>query len=318
MKTNVFIWLILSILICSCSGGKKANQNDLDEINLYGDVKSVKEFAYEAIDKFGEISNGKRISDPYLSKLFGLVVSTNKSEMAEIKQPAWLTLANNSVRFYNDKGNMTEMIYYNIDGNISTRSIYKYNTKGNNIETNRYESNGNLYEKIIYIYDDKCNNIEEVRYNPDGSIEFKFLFSYDNDGNKTGVNEICKSSYDDSYFEIKCSVDYKFDNQGNVIEKIEYSSDGSLDNKCSYIYDDNDNMIQKIRQSSNETDHDKYKFSYDEKGNIVEESKYDKLGQLQYCYKYKYEFDDKMNWIRRIDYENEIPCYVIERQIEYY
>lgn len=32
----------------------------------------------------------------------------------------------------------------------------------------------------------------------------------------------------------------------------------------------------------------------------------------------KYTFDKKRNWIRRIQYENDIPQYIIEREITYY
>jgi len=59
-------------------------------------------------------------------------------------------------------------------------------------------------------------------------------------------------------------------------------------------------------------------FKFDEKGNKTEESRYDINGNLVLDVNYKYDYDDKGNWIRKIKFENEIPEYILEREIEYY
>jgi len=308
---------VIGIFLYNCSGDFANEKNDLEQMNIYGRVKSIKEFSYEAQDKFGEISKGNRANINYSSKLLGLCVSVEGSEMAEIRHPAWLTMPENCVRLFNDKGNLTEISYYALNGNLTAKSIYKYDSKGNKIELISFNSEGDIKGKIKYLYDDNSHIIEEVRYDLNGIIDFKFSYLYDNMGNKIEVNETSNSFFG-GYYETKCSIEYKFDRKGNIIEKIEFNSDGSFRNKCTYIYDEKGKMIQKIRKRTNETDYDKYLFIYDDKSNIIEEGDYDISNQPRYVYKYKYEYDVKLNWIRRIDYENEILLYVIEREIEYY
>ena len=73
---------------------------------------------------------------------------------------------------------------------------------------------------------------------------------------------------------------------------IGYNSDGSLDYK--------------------------YTFSLDDKGSIVESNIFISDGSLDYKSSDKYQLDENNNWIKRIEYNNEIPKYITERTIEYY
>ena len=57
---------------------------------------------------------------------------------------------------------------------------------------------------------------------------------------------------------------------------------------------------------------------YDEKGNKIESNRYNSDGSLYIKWTYKYEFDKQGNWIKRIDFKDEIPEFILEREYEYY
>ena len=62
----------------------------------------------------------------------------------------------------------------------------------------------------------------------------------------------------------------------------------------------------------------KFKYKYDKDGNQTEQSFYNKDGDLKNQYKYKYEYDHNNNWIVSIEYDNDSPYTIMEREIKYY
>ena len=85
---------------------------------------------------------------------------------------------------------------------------------------------------------------------------------------------------------------FKYDYKGNLIESNWYYSDGNFNSKFTYKYDD--------------------------KGNEIERNLYKSDGSLDVKCTYKYEYDEKYNWIKKIEYRNRIPKFILEREIEYY
>ena len=53
-------------------------------------------------------------------------------------------------------------------------------------------------------------------------------------------------------------------------------------------------------------------------GNAIEKNCYTSDGILLSKYTYKYEYDNKENWNKQIEFEDDKPKYIIEREIEYY
>ena len=83
----------------------------------------------------------------------------------------------------------------------------------------------------------------------------------------------------------------KYDNKGKLIEMKNYESDGNL-------------SITTL-------------FKYDEKGNEIEK-KLLRANGVNSKDGTKYEYDIKGNWIKKIDFYNEIPQSITIRDIEYY
>ena len=110
----------------------------------------------------------------------------------------------------------------------------------------------------------------------------------------------------------------KYDEKGNNIENNWYNSDGSLDSKWTYKYDEKGNNIEENRYNSDGSLYSKWTYKYDEKGNNIESNRYKSDGSLDSKWTYKYEFDKQGNWIKRIDFKDEIPEFILEREYEYY
>jgi hypothetical protein len=110
----------------------------------------------------------------------------------------------------------------------------------------------------------------------------------------------------------------KYDYKGNKIEENSYNSDGSLDSKWTYKYDDKGNQIELNSYNSDGSLSIKWTYKYDDKGNKIEENSYNSDGSLISKWTFIYEFDKQGNWIKRIDFKNEIPEFILEREYEYY
>ena len=285
MKHSLTLLVLFVALIAqSCSNEKI--ENDWTRDNLQGKVLSYSEFSYEAENRFGNIEKGER------NRQFS--IGTDH----QIK--------------YDEKGNEIEYNRYNSDGSLDYKFTYKYDEKGNKIEENSYNSDGSLARKWTYKYDEKGNIIEGNEYYSDGSLDSKNTYKYDEKGNKLEGNSYNSEGSLDS------KNTYKYDEKGNKLEGNSYNSEGSLDSKWTYKYDEKGNEIEGNGYNSDGSLEFKYTAKYDEKGNKTQVNDYNSDGSLNSKKTYKYQFDKQGNWIKRIEFTNGIPEYILERQYEYY
>ena len=107
---------------------------------------------------------------------------------------------------------------------------------------------------------------------------------------------------------IKCKDNYKFDREGNVVEKTSYDSDDLQVEKDLYKYDSRGNMIEEdysyYRGSGYKS---KNTYKYDSQGNIVERELYHD-GSLSGRYLYKY--DSQGNMIEEAHYDGDGSLYL--------
>ena len=190
---------------------------------------------------------------------------------------------------YDKNGNVTEQNDYNLDGSLRSKETYKYDENGNETEKNYYNSDGSLKRKYTSKYDEKGYKIERYQYPySDGRIAgHTTIYKYDKNGNEI---ECDNCGFDGTAVDYKKT--HKYDEKGNKIESKGILDDGSL--------------------------HFKRSFEYDENGNETERNSYNSDGSLDYKYTSKYEFDKQGNWIKRIEFKDGIPTYILERQYEYY
>ena len=96
--------------------------------------------------------------------------------------------------------------------------------------------------------------------------------------------------------------------QGKVLSYSEFS----------YKAVDRFGNIEKGKRERNNIWDSDLQRKYDEKGNNIEVNWYNSDGSLASKWTYKYEFDKQGNWIKRIDFKDEIPEFILEREYEYY
>ena len=198
MNTKNLLSTIVILFFLGCSSNSKY-ENDVTRLNLKGKVKSINEFSYEAIEKFGNIKRGKRKRK----------LSWDLDEYI----------------IFDNKGNKIEENKYSSDGNLKYKYTYKYDNKGNKIEVNYYNSDGSLESKQLYKYDNNGNEIEADYYNPVGSLADKWTYKYNEKGNIIEVN-----NYNSAGSLIGNAI-HKYDEKGKRIEANLYISDGRLDSK---------------------------------------------------------------------------------------
>ncbi len=233
-----YLFFIVVISFFSCQNSKK-EETDFESDGLKGNVSQLTQNTYEAIEKFGEIIQGKGIDFSYSHRPF-----------------------DHFLKKYNVKGNLIEWKLYNSDGSLKRKETYKYDDKGNLIKSNEYNSDGSFDKKCIYKHDDKGKKIEKNCYNLDGSLDYKYIYKYDDKGNGIESNEYNSDGslkgkvgykYDDKGNNIEINMvvskfTYKYDDKGILIERNDYNSDGILYRKFNYKYeyDEESNWVKKI------------------------------------------------------------------------
>lgn len=279
---KLFNIILIFIIFSSCSEINN-KEPDTSDRNLRGNVKSIREYSYKAVVKFGKTQKAER----------------------KINEVGY----HDEHVIFNRNGDFIEINSYNSRGELTKKEIYKYDDN-NNIEINIYNPDGSLKEKVIDKYDASWNFIESSTYLPDGSLLSNYFFKYINNG------EIIEASfYSGTILTYKCFD--KYDSNGNSIESgtlNEYNiymvNKSKYDDKGNVIewnyYDDGDSIIMKIS------------YKYDNKNNLIVSNEYNDDGSISSKYIYKYEYDVMGNWINKIEIKNNTALYIIERKIEYF
>jgi len=316
MKKLILLLFIPLVFGCDIVKKLEDKKNDLDEFNLNGKVKSLKETTYSAVEKFGEPVKDELVqaehdtlTERYFNKdgfmternlyyyYFGELRSVNKYK-------------------YDEFGNKIELNTYDKGGELLSKSKYEYNDDGNLNEESYYDEDGELMYEIISMYDDKGNKIEDITWDKDGQIQLGTEYKYDDDGNM-----IEKNNYYRRLAPPRLSSNYKFeyDDKGNQIELAVYYKNHPEDNIFQkFRYDDKGNRIEKNSYNLVGELEEKKKYKYDDAGNLIESNSYDKDGQSRRVTEYKYEFDNNKNWFKIIVYVDGIATEITEREIEYY
>lgn len=305
MKVNLISFVsILSILIfvsISCNNQIPKKESDLKKLELKGDVLVLKEYSFIAEEKFGEIVIGKPKWEDYWGR--------------------------DKQMDFNNSGFLIKKVEYNWP-------ISQFNMLGefsetykDMISTYKYDSVGNL-EEVLMIYEDS-------------SFYCKYVYHYDKYGKLTKLNW-----FKDEYLEKSMNQDiynYYYNEDDLVILEEKVSPRRDRINLTINMYDD---LGQKIRDETYYFNMDchlgEWEYKYDELGNLVEENqmtgwyieskttfkydnlqnpiekiKYDSDGKIETKSTYKYEYDEIGNWIKRIDFIDDTPSFILTREITY-
>jgi hypothetical protein len=312
MKLSTFFYIIL-ILFISCSY-ELSKMNDLERMNLFGQVKSIKSNSSKVVERNGKITkipfeknnpviyidnhfvferngniieqsnfrNGKLYTKNYLKKDDSLNLTEKKTFNSENKMTEKLSYE----YLYDNFGKMKNVKKFNFQGDLITNSNYKYLSSGLIITSINFNQDGQETGKWIKEYDNQGNIIENVKY-----------FSHGN----------------------TLRVTFKYDNHGNMIERNKYNLDGELREKSIYVYNKKGLKIEENQLEGNGELIDKALTKYDKYGNQIERTFFYIIGKSESKTSYKYQlFDKNNNWIKMITLEENIPTTVTVREIEYF
>jgi len=183
---------------------------------------------------------------------------------------------------YNDNGNLKERLFFNSWGDLFEKAIYKYNKKNLLTTIDRYNSEGKRKKRYAFKYHANKKLKEEIEYRSNGKISGKRIY----------------------------------DERGYCISFETYNKNGVSKRKNIFKNDNNGNIIEEKWSDTGNTN----KYSYNKKGNQISFVRYDSFGDIINSEYFEYEYDERGNWIKKINFEGENREVkdVTNRTIKYY
>lgn len=282
MKLRDFILgMIVAMIICSC--GRQQNDLTLQEFEVSGDVKSIRTTGYEATEKFGEISEGDVLYGIYYEDVNNLIV-------------------------FNKDGHIIEISIFNYSGDLSKKSVYVYDGDDKVIKINKYDGDGDEIGRTVFTYNNNKKVTKIVDYDESGKIYLTQKNEWDGDKltKIQSINEYTGSNY---------SLIYEYN--GNTVKIVEYKN-----GKPTGEYSECENKkLKKIVTKDftmSLTFNNKGLCTSIVNGRMINTNPYHMTNGESYTY--DYEYDDKDNWIKKIERkkDSQKATRIFVREIEYF
>ncbi|MBQ6551758.1 MAG: hypothetical protein IJL78_10155 [Lachnospiraceae bacterium] len=199
-----------------------------------------------------------------------------------------------------------------------------YDSDGNIIRNEKYTKDGELDGISTFLYDSDGRQLEQCVYDVEGELTNKHSYKYDLEGKLIWEYQKIAGLVDGT------TIDYTYDDHGNLIQKEKHYSDGSesVENwECRY---EGDHLVwyAKLNDDGTASESDWTRYEYDNEGNIictetpknlkqyadgllVYESNQSQNGSEELA-EYVYEYDDEGHLIREqlVFNGNKIWCYI--------
>jgi hypothetical protein len=208
------------------------------------------------------------------------------------------------VRYYDHLGRLSKEQNFKSDGSFKNELLYKYSSLNDTVYTFRKEGLDSSFVLFETRYIDS-NGIATILYDWKYYLEVRKKnrgkeISNNYKLNKTGANSgfqyIPESK---GKYELIHTFIYYYDRKNNLKRDLTLNPDGTLWSSTERRFDKHNNEIKRKEYFPKE--HNKYRT---------------KSEVLNYTYLYNY--NDKGDWIKRVEYLNGNLTYVLIRQIEYY
>jgi len=341
ISRKLLLFSTVGLLLLTSFSSPEGEKKSRTKLDLKGDVQSVIEISYKAAEISGVIKKGKRERETSYQK-DQIFIFNIKGDLIEkiwydsngdyFKKWTWI---------YDDKGNVTEERTYEEDSTIYRKFTLKYDENANMIEENGYKTDGSLYSRRTLDYNSNNKTTEEINYDSNDGFKGKRTYNYDENDNLIQFN---------TYFidnSLNTSLKYKYDDKGNRIEESAdvyfFNSDRSFHRKQIFSYDDNGIMVGVNTYDQEDNPMGSVIYKFDEQGNKIEEIDHDVQSNQEVRTTYKYdengsvietisyeadgytlkisnilEYDSNRNWTKKVKFINDIPEYLIERELVYF
>lgn len=193
---------------------------------------------------------------------------------------------------YNSKGLRRNMTYYTVSEGVIFRTRYKHDGFGLTTLEHIVDPEENIIGRTYYVYDAHNTLTETYVEDAERQVESRILIRYDSFG------RVSQRSYNDQFNEIYKREVYTYGPDGNVQKTV--------------VYDRDENKVQEWR------------YEYDVHNQPVSQTLYDYTEQEPEVFftLFKYTYDNRGNWIQKVEYELEgadmTPVYITERKISYF
>ncbi len=214
---------------------------------------------------------------------------------------------------YDESGRMKDSIHLDAYGNILEQYSCWYDTRGRRIKRSWFSRDDSSTMITEYQYNEPGQLISEKCYETKpGIFDYEASYSYDPSGKLIAE----KRKYRDN----KNGYDrrYGYDSNGFTNSYISFDTTGRIKEKKIYIRDEKGNILSDKWYNSNDEIYVRYEYMFDSLGNQVELNRYDAKDKLQLKVRWVYEYDKNINWVKSIQFVNDVPGEQIRREIEYY
>lgn len=281
------ILLLCLILLIGCK------ESDVKPYNLGDDNLGIKSII---IKKYERQNEDKVMIGHYLEEYNQKGLLTTRTEYNLLEEGK---IYSKHERFYDENDNILKSLTYT-NGELERETIYTYKRKKIHkvenyyndelVYTTAYERKKNYTKTTILDLINDTEQVNEEVYNDDGS----YTLNYEMDGEYTG------------------SVKYNFKNQ--LLESSRYENDNLMESST-FEYDAKGNKTKIIQIDSKGKD-SIARLEYDEYNQLVRYESND--GDSEWVMEFIYEYDDKGNYISKMDKTyGEISRYE-ERTITYW
>ena len=193
---------------------------------------------------------------------------------------------------YDSTNTKKEMVVYKPDGTVDRKAVYLYDGDDNMVESLGYLADGRMYSRESFTYDSSSNMIENK------SSLARFTYGYDSDGNMVELVKYGRDfkAQDSLVYRISDRMTFEYDSLEDLCSTAVFKADGSLKANSKYHYNGDGNVIEEVEFSSEGRAVYKVSYKYDKRKNIVEDSGIEK----GHPFKNTYKFDRKGNkkeWI---------------------
>ncbi|MCQ2200008.1 MAG: hypothetical protein MJZ19_09860 [Paludibacteraceae bacterium] len=275
---NYAIKLIsLSALLMFASCTKK-EPTTAEDMCLQGKVKTLVEYQYRAVEKFGEVVQG----DPHRP------------------DQSW------DLRYeFDNKGFCKKVHLMTPEGDDVGSIEYFYDAAGRKVIEKNFDSEGNFIDELTFKYDDEGRLVKTQKFltdnNPAGNIIYEYKDNTKSTKHYNFRGELLQSetqTLSKHNFPLETKI---FGKEGDLISwrKEKYSVDGLREKLIGY--EDDGTVAFEVN------------FTYDKYGNILSQTGDDIVPITT-----EYTYDDHGNWIKSVTREDGVPCDMFIRTITYY